>query len=278
MIWPADPSTVADGSSDPPVALVTGAARGIGAAVATCLAAAGWRLVLVDVCKDDPDVGYRLASPEQLQLMVAACGGPDSALGVVADVRDQHALATAAAAAVDRFGGLRAVVAAAGAIAGGTPAWKTDDDTFSTMVGINLEGVWRTARATVPVLLQQPEPRTGRFVAVASAGGMVGLPLLGAYAAAKHGVIGLVRSLAAELGTSGVTVNAVAPGSTDTDMLQASADVYDLTDPSELAVHQLQQRIIEPREVASFICWLCGPESSAITGAVLPVDGGMTAH
>ncbi len=256
---------------------MTGAARGIGAATARRLATDGWRLVLVDVCADDAALPYPLGTAEELASTVAACGA-DRAVAVVGDVRDQEALDGAVATAVDRFGGLTAAVAAAGAIVGGQPLWDTAEDTWSAMIGIVLEGVWRTARAAVPALLAAPEPRHGRFVAVASAAGTLGLPLLGAYVAAKHGVVGLVRSLAAELGSSGVTANAVAPGSTKTHMLAASAAVYNLADPNELARHHLQQRLIQPDEVAAMVAWLCGPESAAVTGAVLAVDGGMTAH
>jgi NAD(P)-dependent dehydrogenase (short-subunit alcohol dehydrogenase family) len=145
------------------------------------------------------------------------------------------------------------------------------------MVGINLEGVWRLARAAVPALLARTAPRRGRFVAVSSSGGTLGLPRLAAYAAAKHGVEGLVRSLAAELGDLGVTANAVAPGSTVGAMVDASAAVYGLVDSAELAQHHFQHRLIAPEEVAATIRWLCSPASSAVTGAVLPVDAGMTA-
>jgi NAD(P)-dependent dehydrogenase (short-subunit alcohol dehydrogenase family) len=145
------------------------------------------------------------------------------------------------------------------------------------MVGVNLEGVWRLARAAVPRMLERPHPREGRFVAVASAGGTLGLPLLSAYSAAKHGVIGFVRSLAAELGPHGVTANAVAPGSTRTAMLDASAAVYGLTDVKEFASHHLLQRLVAPDEVAATIAWVCSPAASGVTGAVIPVDAGMTA-
>jgi NAD(P)-dependent dehydrogenase (short-subunit alcohol dehydrogenase family) len=102
------------------------------------------------------------------------------------------------------------------------------------------------------------------------------LPLLAAYTAAKHGVEGLVRSLAAELAPHGITANVVAPGSTTTAMLEASAAVYGLDDVTEFASHQLG-RLVEPDEVAAVLAWLCGPDSAAITGAVVPVDAGMTA-
>jgi SDR family mycofactocin-dependent oxidoreductase len=259
------------------VAILTGAARGIGAATARRLAAQGWRLVLVDRAGNDPALPYALASETELQQVVADCGGPERALAVAADVRDQAALNAAVAMAVERFGGLDAAVAIAGAMIGGSPAWETDDEAWNTMIGVNLEGVWRLARAAVPALLLRPRPRHGRFVAVSSSGGTLGLPLLSAYSAAKHGVEGFVRSLAAELGPEDITVNAVAPGSTHGAMLDASAKVYGLTSTAEFAVHHQLPRLIEPTEVAALIQWLCGPDSGAVTGAILPVDAGMTA-
>jgi SDR family mycofactocin-dependent oxidoreductase len=259
------------------VAIITGAARGIGAAVARALAARGWRLVLVDRCADDPVLDYALSTPDDLDAVVADCGR-DRARGVVADVRDQAALDAAVAATRAHFGGLDAAVAAAGCIGGGKPAWETSDDVWAAMIGVNLEGVWRLARAAVPALLARPAPRHGRFVAVSSAGGTAGLPLLAGYTAAKHGVHGLVRSLAAELGPHGVTVNAVAPGATTTAMLDASALVYDLPDTDGFRQHHLLYRPLQPDEVAALVAWVCGQESGGVTGAVLPVDAGMTAR
>ena len=261
---------------EPRVALVTGAARGIGAAVARRLAAEGWRQVLVDGCRDDPALHYPLATPEELEATVDACGA-DVTVGVRADVRDQQALERAVSQAVERFGGLDAVVAAAGAIVGGL-GWEIADDAWHAMIGVNLEGVWRTIRAAVPTMLRRPEPRCGRIVAVASAGGVRGLPRLAAYAAAKHGVIGLVRSLAAELAPAGITVNAVAPGSTDTAMLRASADIYGLSHPSEFGRHHLAPRLLDPDEVAAMVAWVCSVQATGVTGSVLPVDLGMTAR
>jgi len=261
-----------------PTAIITGAARGIGAATATRLAAQGWQLILVDRCADDPGLDYPLGTRADLERTVAACGGADGrAVAVVGDVRDQATLDGAVAEAIARFGGLDAALAIAGCIAGGQPAWSTPDAVWETIFGINVDGVRRLAAAAVPALLERPPPRRGRFVAVSSAGGTIGLPMLAAYSAAKHAVVGLIRSLAAELGPYGITANAVAPGSTSTTMLDASAHLYGLASTDEFATHHQLGRLIAPDEVAAMLAWLCGPESSGITGAVLPVDAGMTA-
>lgn len=251
---------------DRPVALVTGAARGIGAATARRLHAAGFQLVLLDSCTDDPALAYALATPAELAAVAAECGG---AAHHQVDVRDADALRTLVAP-LDR---LDVAVAAAGAIAGGPPMWETNAQQWRAMIDINLGGVWNLAQATVPKLLESDH---GRFVAVASAASTVGLPQLAAYSAAKHGVAGLIKALAAELGPSGVTANAVAPGSTSTAMLDASAAVYDLADAEEFADQQRIGRLIRPDEVAATIAYLCSPEASAITGAIIPVDGGLT--
>ncbi len=260
-----------------PVAIITGAARGIGAATARGLAVDGWRLVLLDRAADDPVLAYGLATRADLDDVVEQCGGDDHAVAVVADVRDQARLDAAVRVAEERFGRLDAAVAVAGAVYGGSPAWETTDEAWATMIGTNLEGVWRLARAAIPALLRHASTSGGRFVAVSSSGGTLGLPTMAAYAAAKHGVEGFVRSLAAELATTSITANVVAPGSTATAILDASATVYDLASPTEFATHHLQQRLIAPEEIAAMIRWLCGPSASAVTGAVFAVDAGMTA-
>jgi SDR family mycofactocin-dependent oxidoreductase len=257
----------------PRVAILTGAARGIGAATARLLAADGWQLVLVDRAEDDAALPYALATKAELEAVAAETGG----IPIVADVRDQAALDAAVAEAERRFGGLDAALAVAGCIVGAPGGWATDDSAWGVTIGINLEGVHRLARAAVPALLRRPAPRSGRFVAVSSAAGLHGLPRLAAYAAAKHGVIGYVRSLAIELGPEGITANVVAPGSTRTSMLDATTGVYDLETADEFAVHHPIGRLVEPEEIAAALVWLCDLGSSGVTGTVLPVDGGMTA-
>lgn len=261
--------------SEARVAVVTGAARGIGAAVVRRLAQAGWRVVAVDRCADDPRVTYPLGTKEQLAELAGQY--PGAVVDVVADVQEADALAAAVAVAEERFGGLDAAVAAAAVMAGGRPLWEADDAEWEALFGVGVDGVANLARAAVPALLRRPQPRTGRFVALASAAAHRGLWRLASYNAAKHAVVGLIRGLATDLRGTGICATAVSPGSTRTDMLQATADVYDLPDVDEFAGHQVTERVLEPDEVAATVCFLCAPESSAVTGTVVHADGGFTA-
>ena len=189
----------------PRVAVVTGAARGIGAATVATLAADEWCVLAVDRAADDPALPYRLGTQEQLNSVVAACNAPDRVAPFTADVRDPEALHAAVAEAEQRWGGLDAALAVAGVIAGGTSLWELDRCQEQAVLDVNLVGVLNLARAAVPALLRRPKPRTGRFLAVASAAATRGLPMLAAYCAAKAGVAGLIRALAVELGAEGVT-------------------------------------------------------------------------
>ncbi len=256
-----------------PVAVVTGAARGIGAAVVRRLSADGWAVVAVDRCADDPDVPYSLASPDQLAALAAAF---PQVYSVAADVRDAAAMAGAVEAAEREFGRLDAAVAAAAVILGGGPVWELSDRDWRTLLDVDVTGVLNLARAAVPALLRSPPPRHGRFVALTSAAAHGGLWRLGGYCAAKHAVLGLVRALACDLQGTEVNAIAISPGSTRTEMLQATAAIYQLTDAGQLAGHQLVQRLLEPEEVASVVAWACSPEASAVTGSVLHADGGFT--
>jgi SDR family mycofactocin-dependent oxidoreductase len=260
------------------VALVTGAARGIGAATVTALAAAGWRVVAVDRCADDPALPYRLGSRGDLDRVVEearAAAGDVDVVAAQADTRDPEALAAAVRLAEERWGGLDAAVAAAGVIAGGVPAWQVPLEQEQAVLDVDLGGVLTLARVAVPALLRRPEPRRGRFLAVASAAATRGLPMLAAYCAAKAGVAGFVRALAAELGGTGVTANAVSPGSTATPILDESARLYHLPAADAFAAQQPLGRLLAPAEVAAVIAFLAGDGASAMTGAIVPVDGGL---
>lgn len=264
---------------DAPVAVITGGARGMGRATGELLAAKGWRVVLVDLGAptaepDSTDLPspYCPATAAQLDEAVEACG--PNAEGHVVDVRDQAALTRVVDDVVGRHGRLDAVVAGAGAVAGGPPIWEATDQVWDAMIGVNLDGMFHLVRAAVPHLLAMPEPRSGRFVGIASTAAHHGLPGLAAYSASKHGVAGLVRALAAELGPTGVTANAVAPGSTRTHMLRASAAIYDLAESEAFARQSRIERSIGADEIAATIGWLCTEAPGALTGAVLDVDGG----
>ena len=235
------------------------------------LVADGWSVVAVDIGADDPAVGYPLGTADELRALESL--GP--VRSVVADVRDVDALTAAVAVAESQFGGLDAAVAAAGVIAGGAVHWETSMAAERAVVDIDLVGVMHLARAAIPALLRRPAPRDGRFVAVSSAAAVRGLPRLAAYCAAKAGVAGFIRGLAADLRGSGVTANAVSPGSTDTSMLAASAAIYDLDSAEEFAGQQPVERLLSPDEVAATIAWLAGSETGGITGADVPVDGGL---
>jgi SDR family mycofactocin-dependent oxidoreductase len=256
------------------VAIVTGAARGIGAAVVDGLAGAGWTVVAVDMVADMAGVDYPMSRPADLQAVEARWPGQVQA--VIADVRDPEALAAVVSQTERDHGGLDAAVAAAAVIGGGKALWDESPQTLKTLWDINVLGTWDLAAAAVPALLRRPKPRSGRFVGIASAAGHRGMWHLAAYITAKHAVVGLILGLAADLRGTGVTAMAVSPGSTRTPMLSATAELYGLAGPEELSHHQLVERLLEPNEVAAAICWLCSEQSSAMTGSVLHADGGLT--
>ena len=257
------------------VALVTGAARGIGAATVRRLVADGLAVLALDSCQGEDQrrgPGYPLASRADLSALAAELG--DRVLPVVADVRDRDALGSAVASAVERWGRLDVTVAAAAVIASSRPLWETEDAEFDLLWEVDVKGVWNTAAVTVPAMLRGPDPSGCRFVAVASAAGSHGLYWLSAYTAAKHAVIGIVRGLAADLVGTGVTAAAVSPGSTDTPMLAATAEIYGLGSVTELAQHQLLRRVITPAEIAATIAYCCSPAGAVVNGTVVHADGG----
>jgi SDR family mycofactocin-dependent oxidoreductase len=255
------------------LAVVTGAARGIGAAVARKLAAEGWSLLLVDACAPQPPADYPMPGPDDLAqtaryCVAAGAGQVDELIADVGDGAVRGALRKALGGRVPS-----AVVTAAGVIRG-DQAWAVPDDAFGLMMRVNLSGVRHLADACVPAMI---EAGAGRFVAISSAAALRAMPMLAAYSAAKGAVVSYVRALAADLAGTGVTANVVCPGSTRGPMLAASASLYGLPDQESFAAQALLRRLLDPAEVAAVVAWLCGPDAGALTGAVIPVDAGLTA-
>jgi SDR family mycofactocin-dependent oxidoreductase len=258
------------------VAIVTGAARGIGAATVDALVNDGFRVVAVDRCRDLSDISYPMATPADLDAVVARHG--DAVLGLVGDVRSAADMSLAVETASRHFGRLDAVVAAAGVIAGGVPLWEMSDAAWDAVWSVNVLGTRRLIDAAIPVMLDNADKKDGRVVAVASAAGQLGLRHLTAYSAAKHAVVGMIRGVAMDLAETGITANAVCPGSTRTRILGASADIYGLDSMEDFAAQMPIGRLLEPSEPAAMIAWLCSIASSAATGGVFAVDGGMTVN
>lgn len=244
-------------------AMVTGGGRGIGAAVARALMAEGANVTVL---------GRRLDVVREF-----AAASPDRVHAVGADVANPEEVAAAFTAARDRFGPLSILVNNAGQAAS-APFLKTDIRLWRQMIDVNLTGTLLCTQAALPDMLGAG---WGRIVNVASTAGLVGYGYVSAYCAAKHGVVGLTRALALEIAKKGVTVNAVCPGYTETDILRESiANVVAKTGRSaeearaEFCAGNPQGRIVQPEEVADTVRWLCGPGASAIHGQAIAVCGG----
>ena len=259
------------GAADAPLAgrhaLVTGAGRGIGLAIAEALGRLGADLTLV---------GRNVARLENGAAAIGVATGtkPRTLLG---DVTDAASIEAAFERARDAAGPIAILINNAG-IAGSAPFTKTSLALWQSMLETNLTGCFRCTQLAYPAMV---EAGWGRIVNIASTSGLKGYAYIAAYCASKHGVIGLTRALALEAAKTGVTVNAVCPGFTETEMVAetlenivAKTGRTEDQARAELAAMNPQGRLVEPQEVADAVAWLCLPSSGAITGQAIAVAGG----
>jgi (+)-trans-carveol dehydrogenase len=266
------------------VVVITGAARGMGRAHALAFAREGARLVLCDACRQYSSVPYPLARPQEL----AALAGEIERMGrpVIAaqtDVTDLAGMHELAARAQREFGPIDIVVANAGLYSFAT-SWEMSEEQWDQTVNVDLKGVWITCKVCIPQMLAR---RSGKIICIASTAGSKGMANLAHYVAAKHGVLGLVKTLAIELAPYNINVNAVCPTSVDTAMCrnQALYDVFAGGPGSQATYeHMLElmnqmnlfpdRDLLPPEAVSAAVLWLASDEARHMTGCALPVDAG----
>ncbi|WP_234376839.1 SDR family NAD(P)-dependent oxidoreductase [Streptomyces sp. TP-A0356] len=246
------------------VVMITGASSGIGATAARVFSAEGASVVLM---------ARREGLLDELAHEITAADG--TALAVAGDVTSARDVRRVVDAAVDACGRLDGAFNNAGSGSPRTPLHLTDDAEYDRVFDVNVRGVWNCLREQIPAMISSAGG--GAVVNSSSTAGLVSHHLPGApYIAAKHAVIGLTKAAADQYGDRGVRVNALAIGATRTELLQTALDRYEGLE-DRLAAESMVRRIAEPYEVARAAAWLLGDGSSFITGATVPVDGGVTA-
>jgi NAD(P)-dependent dehydrogenase (short-subunit alcohol dehydrogenase family) len=270
----------------PQVVFVTGAARGVGRAIALAFAAQGESLLLTDVCAAVDDVPYPLGTREQLEETAERCRALGSAVvAEPADVRDQAAVSAAVARSRAELGPVDVLVNNAGLVGpAGVAAHELSEAAWSLVVDVDLSGPWRCAKAVLPEMIER---RRGAIVNVSSTAGLVAFPLFANYVAAKHGLLGLTKALALDYAPYGIRVNAVCPTSVRDEpdlagtMLHGVAGMLglELEDYEALSLpHHPLGSLVEAREVAATVLWLASDAAAHITGAAIPLDAGFTAR
>ena len=267
------------------VAFITGAARGQGRAHAVRLAQEGADIIAVDICKKIDTVDLIAAStPEDLAETADLVKGHNRRIYTAeVDVRDFEALKAAVDAGVEQMGRLDIIVANAGIGNGGQTLDKTSEVDWTAMIDINLGGVWKSVKAGVPHILAGG--RGGSIILTSSVGGLKAYPHTGHYVAAKHGVVGLMRTFAVELGAQNIRVNSVHPTNVNTPLFMNEGTMKlfrpDLENPGPddmkvvgQLMHTLPIGWVEPEDIANAVLFLASDEARYITGVTLPVDGG----
>ena len=268
---------------DGKVAFVTGAARGPGRAIAVRLASEGADIIAIDICDAVPTNVATAATPEDLEetaRLVEKHGR--RVYAAQADVRSYDGLSSALEAGIAQLGRLDIVCANAGVWSFGL-MHELSEQQWREVIDVCLTGVWHTCKAAVPHLIEQGEG--GSIIITSSAAGLVGFPNGSHYVAAKHGLIGLMRSMANELGQHWVRVNTVNPGTVNSPLIHNDATTGllapDLAEPSaEAVMERFQERNLlpvpwlEPDDIASMVAFLCSDEARSITGSVFSVDLG----
>jgi (+)-trans-carveol dehydrogenase len=266
------------------VAFITGAARGQGRAHAVRLAQEGADIIAIDICKQIDSVQIPLATPEDLAETADLVKGHNRRIYTAeVDVRDYDALKAAVDAGVEQMGRLDIIVANAGIGNGGATLDKTSEGDWTDMIDVNLGGVWKTVKAGVPHILAGG--RGGSIILTSSVGGLKAYPHTGHYVAAKHGVVGLMRTFAVELGAQNIRVNSVHPTNVNTPLFMNDGTMKlfrpDLENPGPddmkvvgQLMHTLPIGWVEPEDIANAVLFLASDEARYITGVTLPVDGG----
>ncbi len=261
------------------VAFITGAARGQGRSHAVRLAREGADIICVDICADVKSIPYPLATPGDLAetaRLVEQTGA--RVVTAQVDVRDPDSLAAAVDQGVEQLGRLDIAVANAGVCT--IQRWdEVDAAVWDAVIGINLTGVWNTCVASIPHLLAAGK---GSIILISSAAGLKGQPFLAPYVASKHGMVGVMRTLANELATHSIRVNSVHPTGVDTPMLVGMAGLPERIesnpDVRSIFLNSLPVDVIAPEDVSDAVLYLASDESRYVTGLTMTVDAGSTAR
>jgi (+)-trans-carveol dehydrogenase len=266
------------------VAFITGAARGQGRSHAVRLAQEGADIIAVDICKQIESVAIPLSTPEDLAETADLVKAHDRRIYTAeVDVRDYAALKAAVDAGVEQLGRLDIIVANAGIGNGGNVLHQTSEEDWTDMIDVNLGGVWKTVKAGVPHILAGE--RGGSIILTSSVGGLKAYPHTGHYVAAKHGVVGLMRTFAVELGQHMIRVNSVHPTNVNTPLFMNEPTMKlfrpDLENPGPedlkaiaQMMHTLPVGWVEPEDISNAVLFLASDESRYVTGVTLPVDAG----